>query len=592
MSVPEVLDPAVLSARRGRGAQLLRAGAPPDSPEFAVLSTFNLDLLPPFLAEALDRHGVSAGIWLAGFGQLAQEVANPDSELYTRAPSDILLVPAPEDLLAGLYAPEPVSEPDALVDDRVEELREQVQTLLERLPETTVYVVVLGPEHAPAEHIVAPDSPRRGQAALARLDAALRDLGRVSPRTVVVDFDWAARALGRAGLHDARLWYLARMRLGPAGHALLADVVAGGMAAHRGVGRHKVAAVDLDDTLWGGVVGEVGPHAIGVGEEGLDLAFQDFQRELVRLHHSGVLIVLCTKNDPEYAMAAFDHPGMVLRREHIVAQRVDWRDKATNLRELADELDLGLDTFVFLDDNPREREWVRQALPMVTVPELPEDPVARPAFLAAGKWFQTHVVTESDRTRSASYRQQGERRRARGQARSFEDYLASLEQRVTVEPVGEATLNRAAQLCQRTNQFNLTTRRHTHAELEARVADPAWDLVTIAVADRFGDSGIVGLAITVHEGGRAELDTLLLSCRVLGRRVEDAVLAVVARRAREREARTLVGRYVATERNGQVASFFPDRGFAPAGEGAWELALDVGVPAIPAQIAVEESVHA
>ena len=176
-------------------------------------------------------------------------------------------------------------------------------------------------------------------------------------------------------------------------------------------------------------------------------------------------------------------------------------------------------------------------------PGLPADPTERPAFIARGPWFRTLAVTDADRMRSASYRAQGDRRRAQASAGPFEDYLASLEQRLTIELVTEATVPRAAQLCQRTNQFNLTTRRHTQADVERMLADPAYDLVTLSVTDRFGDSGITGLGITLHADGRAEPDTLLLSRRLLGRRIEDAFLAVLARRARERGARTLLGAY-------------------------------------------------
>ena len=587
----EALGPEELSARRRRGAELIGAPSGPGG-ELAVLSTFNVDLLAPFLAEALDRHGVGARLWLAGFGQLAAEIANPASDLYARAPGDVLLVPAPEDLLAPLYAGDGAADPLELVAERVDELRGQVQTLLERLPGATIHIAVMGADRAPNEHLLAPAAAGRGQAALAHLDAAIRELGELGGRVVIADFDWAARQVGRAAVQDARLWYLGRMRLNPAGHALLADVVAAGVAVQRGVGRHKVLAVDLDDTLWGGVVGEVGATGVQVGEEGVALAFQDFQRELVRLQNSGVLIVLCTKNDPGYALEAFDHPSMVLRREHIVAERINWQDKATNLRELAEELDLGLDSFVFLDDNPREREWIRQALPMVTVPELPTDPTKRPAFVARGGWFRMLTVTDADRMRGASYRAQGHRRRARTSAASFEDYVASLEQRLRVEPVTDVTVQRATQLCQRTNQFNLTTRRHTQADVERMLGDPAYDLVTLSVGDRFGDSGITGLAITVHADEQAELDTLLLSCRVLGRKVEDAFLAVLARRARDRGARMLLGVYEPTDRNAQVAAFFRDRGFTPTGDRSWQLDLESGLPQPPAQLTIEEATYA
>jgi FkbH-like protein len=229
---------------------------------------------------------------------------------------------------------------------------------------------------------------------------------------------------------------------------------------------------------------------------------------------------------------------------------------------------------------------------MVAVPELPADPTERPAFIARRPWFRTLAVTDADRARSASYRAQGHRRHARASAASFEDYLASLEQRLTIEPVTEATVLRAAQLCQRTNQFNLTTHRHAQADLERMLVDPAYDLVTLSVTDRFGDSGITGLAVTLHADGRAELDTLLLSCRLLGRRVEDAFLAVLTRRARERGARTLLGTYEPTDRNAQVASFFPDRGFTAISERRWQLDLDADLPQPPPQLSIQEAAHA
>ncbi len=382
------------------------------------------------------------------------------------------------------------------------------------------------------------------------------------------------------------------MRLNPQGLALLAELVARHLAAHLGVGRRKVAVVDLDDTLWGGVVGEAGVEGLVLGDEGVGLAFADLQRELLKLHDAGVVLAVCTKNEAGDAQDGFAHPAMVLRREHFAAERVNWQDKAANLREIAEELSLGLDALVFLDDNPVEREWVRQALPEVEVPELPADPVDRPAFLAHGPWFQTLAVTAEDRGRSASYGAQGSRRRAQTAARSFEDFLASLQQEITLEPVSETTLSRAAQLCQRTNQFNLTTRRHSVADLEAMLRDDAFELHTVAVRDRYGDSGVTGVAILALDGDEARVDTLLLSCRVLGRRVEDVLVAFLARRAKARGAHGLVGTYEPTARNGQVADFYPRRGFAQAGERTWRLDLDGELPATPAQLVVVETAHA
>jgi FkbH-like protein len=554
--------------RRERGAAALAEGNRDGLPELrvAVAGTFNLDLWPPFLVEALERAGLYAHVSLAQFGQLAQELLEPSG------PADaVVVVPAADDLLGG-------------------ELEPLVAAALERRPEATLFVVVFGPEDVAAPHVLDPAAPERGQVEVERFLAEVRGLGALSPRVVVVDWEWASRGV-RDAYRDTRLWYLARMRLNPQGLAALAESVAEHVAASRGMAR-KVVAVDLDDVLWGGVVGEVGLAGIELGEDGLGLAYQDLQRELAKLARTGVLVVAASKNNPADADEVLDrHPAMVLRRNDFAALRVGWDDKATSLRKLAAELDLGLDSFVFLDDNPVERDWVRAALPEVLVPELPGDPVERPAFLRRAPWFRRISVTGADATRTESYRAQSERRELRGAVASFDDFLAELGQEAVVEPLHEGSLARAAQLAQRTNQFNLTTRRYTVAELEAVAADPAAEAYTLALSDRFGDSGITGLAILRLLDGTAEVDTLLLSCRVLGRRVEDAFLAFLAERARERGARTLVGRYVESPRNEQVRSFYADRGFAADGD-AFRLDLERSRLEPPAGVALKAATRA
>lgn len=587
----EVLSPQEVSHRRERGLALQHAGNTRNLPEthFAVLSTFNVDLLPPFLMEALERRGLYGEVYLGGFGQVAQEVLNPDSGLYRVEPKGVVLIPAVEDLLAPVFArPGGLSkEVETLVQERAEDLAKVVHTLLERLPAATCYVLTFGADRAPVEHILDPHAPERGQVAVERLLDAVRRLSALSSRVVVVDWDWYTRATGTGHYRDERLWYLGRMRLNPVGLATLADLVARHAAAYRGLAR-KVAVVDLDNTLWGEIVGEVGLRGLVLGEERLGLAFQDFQRELLKLYDAGIILAICSKNSPEDAWEVFDrHPGMVLKREHFAAVRINWQDKATNLRALAEELNLGLDSFVFFDDNPVEREWVGQSLPEVLVPELPKDPVERPAFLRQATFFQRITVTETDLRRAETYKAQGLRRQKQERATSFEEFLASLEQEVTVEPVHDGSLARAAQMCQRTNQFNLTTHRYTVADIERMRKDLAVEVYTLAVRDRFGDSGITGLGILRFEGENAEIDTFLLSCRVLGRKIEDVFLAFLAGRAHARGARHLIGHYIPTAKNRQVALFYPDRGFEMVGEGLFRLDLERQQLEAPPQIAVK-----
>jgi len=554
-----------------------------------VLSSFNVDLLPPFVAEALERAGLRPpSISVGAFGQLAQELLPAGSRLYRETPGALVLVLAVEDLLEPLFALAPsqlpVQEAAALVADRVEELRGWIGVALERLPATSVYVALVGPAAAPLEYVLDPLAPERGQVLVRRLHEEVRALGRLSARVVVLDWEWHARGLGADFVEDPRLWYVARMRLGLGGLAALGELIACHAAAAGGAAC-KVVALDLDGVMWGGVVGEVGVRGIELGEEGVGLAFRDFQRELLRVRDCGIVLALCSKNNPQDAREVFErHPAMVLRREHVSAERVNWQDKVTNLRELADELRVDLGSFVFLDDNPIERAWVRRALPQVLVPELAEDPVERPAMLRSMPSFRRIALTDADRGRAQSYQAERGRREFSAMASSFEEFLSSLEQQATIEPVCDASLGRAAQLCQRTNQFNLTTRRYSTAELERMLGEDDVELFTLAVSDRFGDSGITGLAILRLTDEGAEIDTFLMSCRVLGRRLEDALLAFLAERAGARGARMLVGRFEPTAKNGQAADFYSSRDFAPSGDGSFRLDLTLGRPVSPAEV--------
>ena len=579
---------ADIGARRRRGTELMRAGTDAAA-QLRVLSTFNLDLATPFLVEALDRHGFVTAVSSGAFGQITQEILDPGSDLYSRDTGDLLIVPAAEDLLPGVMdgTLSDLESQIELVDARLQELELALGQALERLPGATVYLAVYGPADAPNPHVLDPLDPQRGQVAIERFLTGVRGLGHLSRRIVLVDWDWHLRSIGAAGLTDERMWYLARMRLGPTGLSELSELVARHVSAYHGRAC-KVAALDLDGTLWGGVIGEMGVAGVEISEEGAGAAFRELQRELLRLHDTGVVLVACSKNNEADALAVFEQRAeMVLAPSHFASMRINWQDKATNLREIAEELSLGLDSFVFLDDNPVEREWIRQALPMVRVPELPQDPAKRPGMLRTAGLFERIALTGADRERARSYAAQGVRANLRAGSASYEDFLHSLEQVLTIEPVGESTLARAAQLCQRTNQFNLTNRRHTVADLEAALGSGRFELFTVAVRDRFVDSGVTGI-VGLHVGaGAVDIDTFLLSCRVLGRRVEHALLALIASRARAHGVDTVRGRYVATPKNGQVGTFLVAEGIEPGPDGRFEVDLSKQEINMPEELAME-----
>lgn len=577
--------------RRNTGAALLKAGNTSGLPvlRVAVLGSFNMSMIKPLLAEALHRSGVWAEIHIGDFGRIEEDLLNPDSGTHRFQPGAILIVPAAEDALRPLYERPALFGREAggqLAADAAAGLDRAVQTALS-LGNAAIFPVVMLPEHPPGPNVLDSLQPHCGQQAVYGFLDRVRAIGQDSARVAVID--WARHARQQGPLYDDRMWYLARMRLSLGGLANLASLFARHWIVYRGPAR-KAAIVDLDNTLWGGVVGEAGVSGLELGGDGIGYAFQEFQREMLKLRDIGIVLAICSKNNAADAWEVFDsHPSMILKREHFADAAINWEDKVRNIRDLAMRLNLGTDSFVFLDDNPVERGLVSSFLPEVLTPDLPADPTERPRFLREGRFFETLRVTSADLARAESYREQGIRTALREQSSNIDDYIASLDQQVRVAAVNKGSLARAAQLCQRTNQFNLTIRRHTTAVIERMLQDPAFDVRILSVKDRFGDNGIVGLSIVEYANGTAVIDTFLMSCRVLGRRVEDAFLSVIARRASARGAERLRGQFIPTAKNQQVAAFYPARGFAAGPDEGWfELPLKEGNFQPPSGILVIE----
>ena len=325
-------------------------------------------------------------------------------------------------------------------------------------------------------------------------------------------------------------------------------------------------AVDLDNTLWGGVIGEDGMNGIRLGAEYPGAAFQELQRALLDLSRRGILLAVCSKNNPADAMEALSgHPGMVLQPRDFAAMRINWNDKAQNLREIAAELNIGLDTIAFLDDNPVERQQVREQAPEAIVIHLPEDPMGYAQAVRDCPWFERLTLSEEDLRRGELLR--GAARARRNWKRSVtskEDFYRSLEQVAEIAPVNPQTLARVSQLTQKTNQFNLTTRRYTEQQIAEMAASPAWRVWTLRVKDRYADNGLVGVAIAELDGEVCEIDSFLMSCRVIGRTVETAFLAHLAADARQQGATVLQGWFLPTKKNAPAREFYRDHGFEAA----------------------------
>ena len=380
----------------------------------------------------------------------------------------------------------------------------------------------------------------------------------------LVSVDRASRLEGLDAWHDPGMWHRAKQDISVRAAPLYGDLVMRVLAAARGRSA-KVLVLDLDNTLWGGVVGDVGVEGILLGQgTTAGEAYASLQRYVSGLEQRGVILAVCSKNHDTVARQAFmTHPDMTLKISQISSFVANWDDKPKNLCCIAEELNIGLDAVVFVDDSPGERLLVRQTLPMVSVPEIPDDPALVVRCLSRAGYFEATRLTGDDRLRSQQYGSNRARQAAAAVATDIEGYLQSLEMQLKWSYFDSVNLGRAVQLINKTNQFNLTTRRYSEVAAAAVIDDPdAIGLVTRLV-DRFGDNGIVGVIIGRRRDDDLHVDTWLMSCRVLGRRVEHATLEVLTWVARSHGIRTLIGEYIPSLKNRMVRDHYLNLGFEP-----------------------------
>ena len=386
------------------------------------------------------------------------------------------------------------------------------------------------------------------------------------------------RELGREAFFDERMWYLAKMPMTTAALPLAAARVLDTVTALAGIIK-KCVICDLDNTLWGGIIGDDGMNGIRLGDLGDGPAFAALQTWLLELRRRGILLAVCSKNDEAVAKEPFEHhPEMVLRLEDIACFVANWDNKADNIRRIRDTLGLGLDSFVFLDDNPFERGVVREMLPDVTVPELPEDPAAVPGFLRGLHLFEAVSFSEEDAARTAQYQAEASRTAAQARYTDFGDFLRDLGMQAEILPFDAFHYPRIAQLTQRSNQFNLRTVRYTESEIAAIAQSPEYITRYMTLADRFGEHGLISLVILKKQEDALFIDTWLMSYRVLRRGVEDCLFNEVVRIAREAGFRRLIGEYIPTAKNKMVADFYAGYGMRETAPNRFELDTEAYQP--------------
>ena len=403
-------------------------------------------------------------------------------------------------------------------------------------------------------------------------------------RLLVHDVNSLAARMGHARWFDWERWYSYKILTTPEASFELASSLASLVGAALGRAK-KCLILDLDNTLWGGVIGDDGVGKLQIGKETpLGEAYTAFQRYCLSLRERGVLLAVCSKNDPQIARSGFEHPDSILKLSHFSSFQASWDPKTEGIEKIAAELNLGMDSFVFVDDNPAERAIVRAQLPMVSVPEVGSEVAGFPAAIQAGRYFEMVALSQEDLARAEAYSANTARSSLQSKFKDYGEYLDSLQMVAEIAPFKPVYLERITQLINKSNQFNLTTRRYTLAEIEQIAGDHGFIPVYGRLSDVFGDNGLVSVVIGRLEGPALQLDLWVMSCRVLKRHMEFAMLDMLVVAARSAGASRIVGRYSRTPKNGMVADHYRNMGFTLVSSpedpdhSTWELELSTYSP--------------
>lgn len=532
--------------------------------KIGILSSCTVDHLAPAIRVGALRRGLVAECYVAPYSMYHQEVIDPSSGLRRFKPDVVLMNLDSQSIMAELPFTASAQEVEDAVSVRVDEIAGLWNVIQNDIGAVVIQQAVLDrsqPLFGSFEARV-PASPTR---MIQQFNWQLSNRAG-EEKALWLDIERWARRIGTTNLSDARLWHQAKQEISPIQAPLYGDLVARQLAAIRGLAK-KCLVLDLDNTVWGGVIGDDGLDGIVLGQgDPLGEAFSAFQAYAKALSRRGVILAVASKNDEDVAKNAFEnHPEMTLELSDIAAFEANWFDKPASLQRIAKDLNIGIDSLVFFDDNPMERALVRETLPEVAVPEVPLAAEDYVACLADAGYFETVGFTADDTRRTEQYVANRQRNESQARSADLDSFLNDLQMELVVGAFDKTNLSRIVQLINKTNQFNLTTRRYTEAEVLDLMKDNTVETFHVRLKDRFGDNGIIAIVIAHHkaEGNDAvlDVDTWLMSCRVLGRRVEEAVLNLLVEAAGRRGARAVRGRYIPSKRNGMVREHYARLGF-------------------------------
>jgi FkbH-like protein len=553
----------------------------PAAVRLALLGSSTVDHLIPGIRVAGVRHGFLIRSWLGSYGQYRQDLCGPSPALREFDPQYIVLSLTAREIIAPIALGSTSEEAELALKRGVEDLQGLWARARETFGATVIQQTFLdtsAPLFGSFERRV-PGSPAR---LVRRLNELVIEAAARAP-VHIFDLALAAERTGLDRWFEYKLWLQAKMQIAPHAVPEYGERLVRFVAAQRGMSK-KCLVLDLDNTLWGGVIGDDGIEGIILGEGTArgeaHLALQRYAKDLTE---RGIVLAVCSKNDPDIASRAVDeHPEMILRRKDFACFAANWQPKPENLRMIAAKLNLGIDSLVFVDDNPAERAAVREALPMIAVPELPEDVAGYVECIAQAGYFETSAFTADDRERAQRYTENLIREADRSSAHDLNDFLTGLNMSSVYGTVQEVDIPRVAQLINKTNQFNPTTQRYSQEQITAFCQDGANTVLQFRLIDRFGDNGLVSAMIMRPAGPQPDvldIDTWVMSCRVFGRELEFEVMNIAVEAARERAAGVLRAKYIPTPKNVVVRDLYEHLGFIRIDSGdsettLWQLELD------------------
>lgn len=532
--------------------------------KIALLSSFTSRGIKEVLNVKCCGLGVLPEFYIGGYNQYVQEILNENSGLYQFSPDLIIIFIDIRALLGGVYlSPYSISDNEKinLTNNKIEEL----QNLIKKLKEKTFAKIIFHNFETPLFSPLGILENKQSfglMEMVETLNGKLKENYKKDSQVFIFDYNQFCSAIGKHNTIDYTMYYIGDIKLSLNYLPALCDNYLAYIKPLMGMSK-KCIVLDLDNTLWGGIIGEDGIEGIRLGPEPEGKPFIEFQQYLLSLYNRGIILAVNSKNNRGEVLKVFqEHPYMILKEEHFASMHINWNDKVSNMKAIAQEINIGLDSMVFIDDDKLNREIVRGSLPDVLVVNMPESPSLYLKTLVELNDFNIVQLTEEDMRKGQLYAEKRRREEYLNTATDITEFLKGLNMVVTISEANDFSIPRISQLTLKTNQFNMTTRRYKEEQLKRFIADEKFLIKSIKVEDKFGDNGISGVLIVEKSSGKWRIDTFLLSCRVIGRCVEEAILAYLLDKSRIAGVSTLVGEFIPTKKNIPAKEFYQKNGFS------------------------------